>query len=277
MDSTLLTTGPSTWVLLTILLAAAALLSRFLLGRPALPVLASGLRAALQLAVVALLISRLAGHPAAAAGFILLMFTVAAATAGSRVTTGSRRWLMAVPIAAGVAPVLALMLGFGVLPLNALALIAVTGQLIGGAMTAATLAGRRILGELHTRRGEVEAALALGFPTAEARRLVAGAVAGEALLPALDQTRTVGLVTLPGAFVGLILGGASPVDAALVQLIVLISLLAVEALTIAVVLAGAVHGWWPPTVIGGTTGPADPAAKFAGRFSGLALRSNRRR
>ena len=67
MDSTLLTTGPSTWVLLTILLAAAALLSRFLLGRPALPVLASGLRAALQLAVVALLISRLAGHPAAAA------------------------------------------------------------------------------------------------------------------------------------------------------------------------------------------------------------------
>ena len=104
---------------------------------------------------------------------------------------------MAVPTAAGVLPVVLVMLGFSVLPFSALTLIAVTGQLIGqligGAMTAATLAGRRILGELHTRHGEVEAALALGFTDADARRLVAGPVAGEALLPALDQTRTVGM------------------------------------------------------------------------------------
>lgn len=32
--------------------------------------------------------------------------------------------------------------------------------------------------------------------------------ASDALLPGLDQTRTVGLVTLPGAFVGMLLGGA---------------------------------------------------------------------
>jgi len=31
-----------------------------------------------------------------------------------------------------------------------------------------------------------------------------------ALVPGLDQTRTVGLVTLPGAFVGVLLAGASP-------------------------------------------------------------------
>ncbi|MFI6743032.1 ABC transporter permease [Nonomuraea sp. NPDC050451] len=33
-------------------------------------------------------------------------------------------------------------------------------------------------------------------------------------MPALDQTRTVGLVTLPNAFVGMLLGGASPAVAA---------------------------------------------------------------
>jgi putative ABC transport system permease protein len=37
----------------------------------------------------------------------------------------------------------------------------------------------------------------------------------------LDQARTTGLVTLPGAFVGALFGGASPVEAAQFQLVVL--------------------------------------------------------
>jgi hypothetical protein len=48
------------------------------------------------------------------------------------------------------------------------------------------------------------------------------------LVPAIDQTRSVGLVTLPGTFVGLVLGGASPASAARVQLLILLALLAVE-------------------------------------------------
>lgn len=246
MDSTLLNIGPAAWVLLAGLLGTAALISALVLDRSPGAVLAAGLRAVVQLAVVALLISQLARHPLAALGFVALMFSVASLTAGRRVAAGRRGVLMALPIAAGVLPVLGLMLACGVLPFSALALIAVAGQLIGGAMTAATLAGRRILGELHQRNGEVEAALALGFPEAEARMLIIRPVAGEALIPALDQTRTVGMVTLPGAFVGLILGGASPLDAALVQLLVLVALLAVEALAIAVVLYGCAHAWWLP-------------------------------
>ena len=34
----------------------------------------------------------------------------------------------------------------------------------------------------------------------------------------IDQTKNVGLVSLPGTFVGLILGGASPAEAARLQL-----------------------------------------------------------
>ena len=41
------------------------------------------------------------------------------------------------------------------------------------------------------------------------------------MLPNLDQTRSTGLVTLPGAFVGAIFGGASPAEAAQFQLVVL--------------------------------------------------------
>jgi putative ABC transport system permease protein len=50
----------------------------------------------------------------------------------------------------------------------------------------------------------------------------------------LDQTRTVGLVTLPGAFVGVLLGGGSPIQAGATQVIVLVGLLAAETITIVV-------------------------------------------
>lgn len=132
MDSTLLNIGPAAWVLLAGLLGTAALISALVLDRSPGAVLAAGLRAVVQLAVVALLISQLARHPLAALGFVALMFSVASLTAGRRVAAGRRGVLMALPIAAGVLPVLGLMLACGVLPFSALALIAVAGQLIGG-------------------------------------------------------------------------------------------------------------------------------------------------
>lgn len=115
-------------------------------------------------------------------------------------------------------------------------------------MSTVTLSGRRIRDEMVLRHGEVEAAAALGFEWPAARMLVGRPVAGEAILPTLDQTRTAGLVTLPGAFVGMILGGAAPLDAGLIQLLVLISLLLVNASTAAATLWLSCRGAWtrPP-------------------------------
>jgi putative ABC transport system permease protein len=55
-----------------------------------------------------------------------------------------------------------------------------------------------------------------------------------ALTPGMDQTRLVGLVTLPGAFVGALLGGASAWEAAAVQLLVLVTLLVAQAISVLV-------------------------------------------
>jgi putative ABC transport system permease protein len=63
---------------------------------------------------------------------------------------------------------------------------------------------------------------------------ISRAVAGQALIPVLDQTRTVGLVILPGAFVGVLLGGGSPIQAGITQLLVLISLLAAESVAVVI-------------------------------------------
>jgi len=70
--------------------------------------------------------------------------------------------------------------------------------------------------------------LALGVPVREALATSVRSAATTGLIPLLDQTKNVGLVTLPGTFVGLVLGGASPAEAARVQLTVLLALLAVE-------------------------------------------------
>jgi putative ABC transport system permease protein len=56
-------------------------------------------------------------------------------------------------------------------------------------------------------------------------------------MPGIDQTRTVGLVTLPGAYVGVLLGGGSAVDAGAAQILVLVGLLAVQAATAATLLS----------------------------------------
>jgi putative ABC transport system permease protein len=115
-------------------------------------------------------------------------------------------------------------------------LVAVGGITVGGAMTASTLAGRRFLAELGARRAEVEGKLALGATMRQATADLVQVAVAEALIPALDQTRTTGLVTLPGAFVGALFGGASPLQAARFQLVVLVGLLAAESVAAVVLL-----------------------------------------
>ncbi|MFJ3823532.1 ABC transporter permease [Streptomyces nodosus] len=152
---------------------------------------------------------------------------------------GIRRKVMvgeAFPITAGVLPAVTLLLATGLLPVRGVALIPVTGILIGGALTATVLAGRQSLATLEQRHGEVEAGLALGLSERDARIEIARPAASDALVPGLDQTRTVGLVTLAGAFVGMLLGGADALTAGVVQLFVLVALMAVQALAVAVTL-----------------------------------------
>lgn len=197
------------------------------------PVATAAGRAVVQLAAVSLLITAVLASGWLTGGFVLLMFSVAAWTSGRRIF-GRASALPALSIAAGVVPVLVVLLGSRIVPWQPVAVIPVAGILIGGAMTATSLAGRRAMDELTTRRGEYEAALALGFPDRDAALLITRPSAHQALVPVLDQTRTVGLVTLPGAYVGVLLGGGDPIQAGATQVVVLIALLAIEAVAVLV-------------------------------------------
>lgn len=215
----------------------------------------AGLRAVLQLLAVSAVIAVVLRSLALTALFLIVMVAVAAATSAHRIT-GSwrpRSWITAVPILAGVLPVLTAILASGVVPAEPVAILPMAGILIGGAMTATSLAGRRLVEELSEHRGAYEAALSIGLTRRDAVTVVARSAAGLALIPGLDQTRTVGLVTLPGAFVGMLLGGASPLQAGVVQLLVLLGLLLVQALAVLTVVELVSAGLLP---VGG--GPLPP-------------------
>jgi putative ABC transport system permease protein len=187
------------------------------------------LRAAVQLTAVGLLVTLVFEHVGLAAAFVVVMLGAAAFTSGRRLAGLARaRWLAALAIGAPALAALGVLLAAGAFPATPRGIVPVAGILIGGAMAAVSVTGRRLLEDLRDRLEEIEARLALGAPARTALEPSVKRAVQTGLVPALDQTRNVGLVTLPGTFVGLVLGGASPGAAARVQLTVLLALLAVE-------------------------------------------------
>ena len=116
---------------------------------------------------------------------------------------------------------LVVIFGLQLVDLEARYVVAVGGIIIGNSMSAASLSGRNFLRAARTRRDEIEGWLALGATPHQAHLEIGRESVREALLPTLDQTKSTGLVTLPGAFVGALFGGASPAVAAQFQLVVL--------------------------------------------------------
>ncbi|MEV8371487.1 ABC transporter permease [Kribbella sp. NPDC056861] len=228
--------GLAAVVVLPLLIVLAVVASRRASLRHDKGIVTAALRAVLQLAVVGVVVGFALQSTLGALAFIAIMLTVATITSTRRIraiaVVPHQLAYCALAIGASAAIVLLLLLLPGVVPRNPETLLPIGGIIIGGSMNATTLAGRRLLSEYGARFGEYEAGLSIGLMPPDAFKLVAGPTAGDALLPALDQTRTVGLVTLPGAFVGMVLGGASPTAAAALQLVVLVGLVAAESLAI---------------------------------------------
>ena len=194
------------------------------------PVIAMA-RGAVQLAAVGLLLHGVIGAPWAVVLALAVMLGTATWTATHRLA-GFERAARAVVVSCSAGGVVALGLVFaiGVVPASPRYVVALGGIVIGNTMTGATLAGRHLRAGLIARREEVEAWLSLGATMRQAVDDIARAAAGESLVPTMDQTRTTGLVTLPGAFIGALLGGASPLQAARFQLVVLAAILCAQSI-----------------------------------------------
>jgi putative ABC transport system permease protein len=98
----------------------------------------------------------------------------------------------------GAAITIGIIVGLPTLTRDVRTLVAVSGIVISGTMTAATLTERHVAGGIHRRRDEIEAWLSIGATQRQALRDITRYAIVEAAVPGLDTTRTVGLVTLPG-------------------------------------------------------------------------------
>ncbi len=198
------------------------------------PVVVAAVRAIAQLTAVSLVITAAVGSLPTALAFTALMLVVAVWTTTRRVGA-PRAWpWTTLAMLSGALPVLLVIFATGAAPLNGVTVVSLGGIVIGNMMTVHTLLGRRVFAELRAQFPAYEGGRALGMTRAQAVGEVVRPVLAEALIPNLDQTRTVGLVTLPGAFIGVLLGGGSPVQAGAAQVLVLLGIMAGQLLTVAV-------------------------------------------
>lgn len=130
--------------------------------------------------------------------------------------------------------------GLGVLDFTPVSLIVTAGITVGNTMPATVQAVMRTNEYLVTGRGELEGMLALGFGRTQVSKIVGAIVARSALIPQIERTKVVGLIALPGAMTGLLLAGVDPVEAVLIQLVVMYLILgSVTTSVLLVTLAGA--------------------------------------
>lgn len=209
-----------------VLLGATALMLRMAgIRMMAAPALAT-LRALVQLAVIALVLQGVFTAPWTAVFIVATMLTVASLTSGSRISAlnGGRK-AAAIGVSCSALIAIGAVFALGMMAVEVRYVIAVSGIVIGNAMNGVTLSGRNFARSARSRAGEVETWLALGAPPQRSFLDIARESVRESLVPSIDQTKSTGLVTLPGAFVGALMGGASPIEAARFQLVVLVAIM----------------------------------------------------
>ncbi|KAK6231515.1 hypothetical protein QUC31_011198, partial [Theobroma cacao] len=182
------------------------------------------LRAFLQLSVIGFVLQFIFNQENS--GWIVLaylfMVSVAGYTAGQRAKHVPRgKYVAGISILAGTAVTMFLLVILNVFPFTPRYVIPVAGMMVGNAMTVTGVTMKRLRDDIKIQMNLVETALALGATPRQATLEQVKRALVIALSPVLDNAKTVGLISLPGAMTGLIMGGASPIEAIHLQIVVM--------------------------------------------------------
>lgn len=155
-------------------------------------------------------------------GWVLGMLVLGGYTAGNRTRELPRARLCAgIGLLCGVGASLGLLVGSGAIAARPSVVVPLGGMIVSSSMQGTTIALTRIRDEALTARLLIEARLALGLPARASFQPHLRLALRSALAPAIDQTKIVGLIALPGAMTGLIIAGVEPLDAIRYQIIVM--------------------------------------------------------
>ncbi len=191
-------------------------------------------RAAVQLITAGALLRIVFQRPSllGLAGWLIAMIVIAGQVAGRRGAGLPGAKVAATSgVAASTVATLVTLLAGRVIAAEARVIIPVGGMIASSAMLAAGSSLRRLDDELRHSRQAVEARLSLGQSGRQAVAAHQRSALRTALIPAIDSTKVVGLISLPGAMTGLILAGISPLTAIRYQIVVMYMQLAATAIS----------------------------------------------
>ena len=159
-------------------------------------------------------------------GMIFLMSLVGAWTSAQRAKAvpGSLGITVAAMIITVGITLIALWV-LGILPPNPRYLIPVAGMVIGNSMNTLSISLIRLSNGIKENREKIEVALALGKTPLQAIRFLLKRALKLAVIPRIDNVKVAGIIHLPGAMTGMILAGASPMQAVKFQIIIMYILL----------------------------------------------------
>ncbi|MEM8501581.1 MAG: iron export ABC transporter permease subunit FetB [Cyanobacteria bacterium P01_D01_bin.1] len=127
-------------------------------------------------------------------------------------------------------------------------LVPLTGIVLGNAMTAASIAGERLVAALRNNRIEIETHLSLGATPVQAIATYRRAAIKAGLIPTVNSMMVVGLVKLPGIITGQILAGADPFVAAIYQILIMFMLALATLIAALVVTEGIARQFFTPAM-----------------------------
>ncbi len=216
------------------LVLVAALVSRWQTLDLEKQIIVASVRAFVQLIAIGYALTFIfdADNPAAILLILAIMTAIAGYTAGKRgegVPHSGRVALAAISF--GTALTLGSLLALNIFEFTAQQIIPIAGMVIGNSMNVCSLVMGRVRDEVNGRSGEIEAALALGANGRQAAHPYLRAALHSGMTPIVDSTKTVGLIQLPGAMTGMILAGASPLEAVQLQIIVMYMLIGAASFT----------------------------------------------
>ncbi|TBL69809.1 ABC transporter permease [Paenibacillus thalictri] len=163
---------------------------------------------------------------------VAVMITVAAWNAGMRGKgLPGIRWRIALAITVTELMTMGLLLGLRIIEWTPQYMIPISGITIGSAMIVSGLFINQMNREVQSVSGEIEALLALGATPRQAIHESLKRSVKFSMIPTIDGMKTVGLVQLPGMMTGMIVAGASPVEAVRYQILIMFVLSSSAAMT----------------------------------------------
>ncbi len=197
-------------------------------------IIVSVIRAIVQLIIVGFILEYIFGFENALCTtlIILFMITNASFNAAKRGKEIKRGFIISfVAITAGTLATLIVLVLSRTIKYVPYQIIPISGMIISNSMVAIGLCYKQITSDFKNKREEVETKLALGADIGTSSIEIIRESIKTGMLPTIDSAKTLGIVSLPGMMTGLILAGASPLDAIKYQLMVTFMLLSTTSIS----------------------------------------------